>query len=119
MRESPKALVKQMFNYGFFKSRTLRVHPDSLRMRQLAPPALIAARNLITLINRKAGLAATTAYLAAAAGLGTRAARSDQTSMWRAAVAVPLVHLGWGAGFYAGLIKLRHVTAVEAPSDGQ
>ncbi len=115
VRESPKALAKQMFNYGFFKARTLRVHPDSLRMRQLAPPVLIALLASITLVNRRAGLATTTAYLGAAGGLGARAARADQTSAWRAAVAVPVVHLGWGAGFYAGLVKHRRATAVEAP----
>jgi len=42
-RQSLPDLVRQYFSYGLSKVRTLRHHPRSLRLRQLAAPALVLA----------------------------------------------------------------------------
>lgn len=104
VRETPRLLANQMWRYGFYKARTLHRHPESLRMRQLAPPALLLGLGgLAVLDRRRAGLAAG-GYLAAAGALGARAAGQDGTSSWRAAAAVPLVHVSWGAGLLTGAV---------------
>jgi succinoglycan biosynthesis protein ExoA len=102
VRESPRALATQMWRYGFYKARTLRRHPDSLRLRQLAPPALLLTLTGTALMDRRRGALLAGGYLVAAGALGTRAAAQDGTSRWRAAAAVPLVHASWGAGLLAG-----------------
>ncbi|MCI0439080.1 MAG: glycosyltransferase family 2 protein, partial [Chloroflexi bacterium] len=43
VRSTLKGLARQYFRYGFWKVRTLRAHPESLRWRQLAPPAFVVA----------------------------------------------------------------------------
>ena len=37
VRNSLFGLVKQFFRYGLWKTKTLSIHPDSLKKRQLAP----------------------------------------------------------------------------------
>lgn len=41
VRSSIKALWKQYWQYGIWKGRFLRAHPDSLRMRHLVPPVFV------------------------------------------------------------------------------
>lgn len=102
VRETPQALARQMWRYGFYKARTLRRHPDSLRLRQLAPPGLLLGLGAAAVVDRRRGAQLTAGYLLAAGGLGARAALQDGTSVPRAAAAVPLVHLSWGLGLLAG-----------------
>lgn len=102
VRDSPGKLARQMWRYGYYKARTLRRHPGSLRARQLAPPMLLLGLVISTALDKRAGAALTSAYLLAAGGLGARAALEDGTSPLRAATAVPLVHVSWGAGLLAG-----------------
>ena len=91
-RATLAALARQYWAWGRWKRAMLRRHPGSLRWRQLAAPALIAALAASSLAVPLAGPAAAAlplAYLAALA-LG-------------AAVLLPAVlatmHLAWGAGF--------------------
>ena len=105
------ALTKQYFNYGRWKASMLRQHPRSLRMRQLAPPALLLG--LLASVGASAGdwwwgsilpglylsllLGATTGYLA-----GRKAITPPP--FLRVALLLPLVyvtmHLSWGVGFF-------------------
>jgi glycosyltransferase involved in cell wall biosynthesis len=98
------ALGRQMFRYGFYRARTVHLHPGSLRSRHLAPVALIVT--LVALLGWRPskGAACTAAYLGSAAAAGAYAAHQDGSSGWRAAAAVPIVHLSWGSGFLAGLV---------------
>jgi glycosyltransferase involved in cell wall biosynthesis len=106
VRATPGATARQMYRYGFYKALTLRLHPRSLRVRQLAPPALLVAfAGLGALAPRITGYpvaAFAAAYLAGCAVAGARAARADGASAWRGALVPPLVHLSWGAGVLAG-----------------
>ena len=34
-------LLKQFFRYGLWKTKTLSLHPDSLKLRQLAPVSFV------------------------------------------------------------------------------
>ncbi len=112
-RESATALARQMWRYGFFKARTLRLHPRSLRPRQLAPPALVLCLTALTIGRPRLGIVTWLCYLGTAVGLGALAGRADRASPLRAGLATPTVHLCWGLGLLVGL--LRHREAARRP----
>ncbi len=109
VRESLPALAKQMWRYGYYKALTLRLHPDSMRPRQLVPPALVAGLVLVSVARPRAGAALTAAYATAAGVLGARAAATDGAAPWRGALVPPVVHLCWGAGLLAGAARFARV----------
>jgi succinoglycan biosynthesis protein ExoA len=119
-RESLGALSSQMFRYGHFKARTLWMWPDSIRYRQMAPPALIVSLGMASIANPIVGGVGWSAYLVVASGLGSRAALEDGSSSVRAAIAVPVVHLSWTAGLLIGMWSHRHARSsrkLRTPSD--
>ena len=125
-RGSTAALARQYYDYGRWKRVVLARHPRSLRLRQLAPPLVLAALAV------SAALAATGAAIAggglagvAAPGTGTvllglaaaapagygllllaGAAAIGLARRCPEAVLVPvaaaIIHLAWAAGFFAG-----------------
>lgn len=99
-------LGRQMGRYGFFKARTLVAHPRSLRLRQVAPPVLIAGIAGATLVRPRAGAVLLAGYLAAAAAAGVAVTRRGGARPTAVTPAVlPVVHLSWGSGFYCGLVR--------------
>ncbi len=104
-RDNLRALVRQYFDYGRWKSVVLMTYPASLRARQLAAPLLVlglAASIALGLAGMIwAALAIPLVYLLTitlgAAVIGIR--RRDP-----AAILIPLVlatiHLSWGIGFF-------------------
>src|SRR6266511_3550329 len=114
-RESVKALACQMWRYGFFKARTLRLHPRSVRPRQLAPPALVLCLTAVTIGRPRLGMVSWLCYLGTAIGLGASAGRSDRVSAWRAGLATPTVHLCCGLGLLVGLLRHRETALQRRP----
>jgi len=109
VRPSLRKLAHQYFRYGFWKVKTLVTYPDSLRWRQLAPPALVVVLLLalgILLVNRMLGIAVPALYLVTnlVASIWTASRRG-----WKYLPLLPIVfatiHLSWGTGFLAGLFK--------------
>jgi glycosyltransferase involved in cell wall biosynthesis len=104
-RDTLKGLAKQYGRYGFYRAKTARKHPSSMRRSHVLAPgvalaplfALAAPRPLSTAA--RLGLLAYAGLLAAAAA---RAAQSDAAEPSDAA-ALPVVwavmHLSWGYGF--------------------
>ncbi len=119
VRETPAALIKQMWRYGYFKALTLRLHPASLQFRQLAPPALVATLALYFITRSRVLGRLIAAYAVAASVLGARAARDDGADPLRGAVAPPLIHLPWGAGLLAGLVRFAGVASTPLPPGHQ
>lgn len=105
VRESLPALSRQMWRYGYYKALTLRVHPGSLKVRQLAPPALVAGLALLFAVDRRAAAVTTSGYLVASASLGARAAVADEASPWRGLLVPAVVHLSWGSGLLVGVMR--------------
>ncbi len=128
-RDGFASLARQYFAYGAWKRTVLLLHPRSLRLRQLAAPALVAglAASAVGLARgRAAGLAAPVAYTCASALAAARLepaplpemrgqaehhaaaaarlepARLSACDRLRAAAAFAVMHLCWGAGFLAG-----------------
>ena len=100
-------LAGQYFSYGAWKRKMLMRHPGSLRVRQLAAPALVAglAASAAELARgRSRGAAVPAFYLAACVIAATRLGRvlPDWRDRVRAAGAFVTMHVTWGAGFLAG-----------------
>ncbi len=103
------ALAAQHFANGRWKAAMLRRHPRSLRVRQLAAPALLLG------LGASAALAAAGAWVPAvlvpaawAAVLAGAAAVEGVRRRDPAALLVPAalaaIHLGWGAGFWLSCV---------------
>jgi succinoglycan biosynthesis protein ExoA len=105
VRSTPKALVAQMFRYGYFKAATVYLHPSALKARQMAPPVLICSLIALLLRRPRVGVGATAVYVMVGGSLGSRAAISDGASPWRGAVVPAMVHLSWGSGLLVGLVR--------------
>lgn len=110
-RSSIKSLWKQYFQYGFWKTRTLQKHPESLKWRQLVAPAFVFS--LISGIvfspfkwGRRWLAAAAGSYALASLFVSAKIARK---SGWKYLPQLPLIfgamHLGWGSGFLVGFAK--------------
>ena len=105
-RENLSALARQYFANGRWKRRMLLRHPRSLRVRQLAPPALLLGLGASTAL-AAAGLSAAAlvpgAYAALLLGAPLLSARARCDP--RAAILLPAVlatmHLAWAGGFLA------------------
>jgi succinoglycan biosynthesis protein ExoA len=98
-RADLRSLARQFHRYGLSRAATMRRHPDSVRLRQLAPPLLIAG--LASPWRR--WVAAT--YLSALTLRAGLEARRDARACAGFAVAAPVMHLCWGAGFLRGLVR--------------
>lgn len=106
-RRTLRALWKQYFEYGTWKRRVIKMHPESTRLRQLIPPlfliALLASAVLAAFGFGAIALVAPGAYIALLAGatIAQLAKRRDLAALLFPA-AVATMHLSWGAGFLAG-----------------
>ena len=125
-RGSVAALARQYYDYGRWKRVVLARRPRSLRLRQLAPPLLLAALAGSAVLAGAGAIVAAGVFgpapapwagtamlgLAAAAPLGyaalvlAGAAAIGVARRRPEAVLVPLalavIHLAWAAGFFAG-----------------
>lgn len=106
-RQSVGALFRQYVRYGRGKPRVLRLHPRSLKIRQLVPPALVLWIALIagaSFVRPLALLGALPYALVLVAGsLHTgRHVRGIGAKLWLPA-AFAAMHLGWGIGFWTGV----------------
>ena len=106
-RSDYSGLARQYFSYGAWKRTMLIRNPRSLRIRQLAAPALIAGLAFSAFelaLGRWRGGALPVLYAGACAVAATRlgGVLSDRRDRARAAAAFAVMHLGWGAGFLVG-----------------
>lgn len=106
-RASLGALWRQYESYGRGRSRTVRKHPGSLRLRQFAVPAHMLACILSVAVAPFApwALAWPVAYLAALAGLSVWIAVVHASPCGLLGGAAALVmHASWALGFVKGLL---------------
>jgi succinoglycan biosynthesis protein ExoA len=109
-RASLGSLWRQYFDYGKGKRVMLRLHPRSLRWRQLAPPALVVglAGSAVAWVAGAGWIAALVpvAYvLAVAAGAVVTLARGGGGAALLMPAAVVTMHLGWGCGFLTESVR--------------
>jgi len=111
-RQSVPGLYRQYRRYGRGKVRVARLHPESLRPRHLAAPALVTLLAAAGIAARRrpaaaAALAAPYAVLLGAATARVRRDLDDEARPWVAPAFVAM-HVGWGVGFWYGVGDLLH-----------
>ncbi len=132
VRPDLESLWRQFASYGYWKAQMLRRHPRSLRARQLAAPALVAALVLSALASFSSlvglappelsalgrGLFPAVAGLYLAACLGVSVAVALRQGL-RVSLPLPAVfatmHLAWGGGFWVGALFPPRAPAKPVP----
>ncbi|XWX04587.1 glycosyltransferase family 2 protein [Aggregatilineales bacterium SYSU G02658] len=110
-RQTLPALWKQYYRYGRSKVKTLRLHPRSLRPRQIVAPLFVAGLILGPIVSlfipalAVLYLAGIAAYLVANLAFSVRQASQNG---WDLLPLLPIVfltiHLAWGLGFWRELL---------------
>ena len=109
-RHDLRGLACQYYNYGCGRSRTMRRHPTSIRLRQAAVPThyvLTVASVITATIVSPLFLVYPICYLAAL-GIGSLAIAWKHRSSWAfwGAPAAFVMHMAWATGFFAGLLTV-------------
>lgn len=114
-RPSIRAVARQFHKYGRSRAATVRRHPGSLRLRQLAAPILVVGLLSPWRAKVLAG------YGALIAGRVAMTARRDREAAPRIAAVLPTMHLAWGLGFLRGVLSPPHSPAVamDSPECGE
>lgn len=109
-RSSFKRLWMQYFGYGKGRSRTVRRHPTSLRLRQFAVPSFLLLCCLSILLSWWVPLLLLIPGIYAAALTMTSvaiAAKKRSVCGLLGGPAALTMHASWAAGFFTGLLTLR------------
>jgi succinoglycan biosynthesis protein ExoA len=111
-RSSLRSLWRQYYQYGYWKVRVMQKHPRQMRWRQFVPPTYVGAllmSSLIGVIFRPLWwllsvivLLYLLANLAASLSLGRSHGRR---LVPRLLVIHPILHLSYGLGFLAGMMR--------------
>lgn len=113
-RSSLPSLWRQYYQYGYWKVRVMQKHPRQMKMRQFVPAAFVAALACAAAAapwgtpGLLALLAVAGSYAAAnvsAALLTARRGKITDTPLLILAFAA--LHISYGLGFIAGLVKFR------------
>ena len=112
VRNSLFGLIKQFFKYGLWKTKTLSIHPDSLKIRQLAPVLFV-----LSLVSLGIGYSILPFYgvLNWITGIVGLLWLILILSIWKDSpkisniliipIVVFLMHISWGVGFLFGLLR--------------
>ncbi len=106
------SLARQYERYGFWKARMLRRYPRSLRWRQAIPPVFVLVSVALAVIGLFVPLAAQAlavqwilyGLLLGAVGLERAAARRYLPLLVGLPLALAVIHLSWGVGFWRRLL---------------
>lgn len=103
-RSTLTSLARQYFEYGWWRQRTVRKHPGSMRLRQLAAPAVVVvlAGSLVAAAFTPLALGAVGAYLVALATVGALS-EGPVSQRLLTGVALGAMHISWGIGFLSSL----------------
>ena len=112
-RATLRGLARQYFAYGMWKVRVVQKHPRQVRLRHLAPIALVAtlaggavlapvSRTVRALLVVELGL-----YAAALAAACARYGSGRVQTAGLLAVVYPVLHISYGSGMLRGLWQFR------------
>ena len=111
-RPSMSALWRQYFQYGFWKSRVIRLHPASTRWRHLAAPIFVLAVVGLLVLSRIHPLFLLslafllTAYLTSSLVFSVSlAARHGWQYLLGLPMTFAVIHVSWGLGFWWSWIR--------------
>lgn len=113
-RSSLRSLFRQYFQYGLYKVRVFQKHPRQMRLRQFIPPLFVATLLILAIgapfvRAAQVGLvgAAGTYVLASLVASASAAVRTGFPWVFLLPVVFAILHLSYGLGFLAGLIRFR------------
>lgn len=111
VRDSVGQLWRQYRRYGRGKPLVAVRHPTSMRIRHLAPPALVvwlAAATLFAARRPGVAAAAVAPYLVVVSGAGAVISRTAPAESDRRVIPAALVamQVAWGVGFWEGVLDL-------------
>jgi len=109
-RKTLPALYRQYFKYGEGRSRTVRRHPHSLRLRQLAVPGHLALSAVALLATPWTAWLLTwpVVYLAVVCAVCCQLALRQRQACALLGVAAALtMHTAWALGFFSGFFAHR------------
>jgi succinoglycan biosynthesis protein ExoA len=112
-RATPKKLWDQYFRYGWWKVETLKLHPDSLRWRQLVPFLFVLVTLLLGLATPfftlagygLAGVLLSYCFVLGLATLSVLKTRRLSQAVLLFPLAVVIMHVSWGSGFLLNLVS--------------
>ncbi|MBI3448541.1 MAG: glycosyltransferase family 2 protein [Acidobacteria bacterium] len=109
-RETPRALFRQYYQYGYFKVLVAGLHPRMMRPRHFAPSAFVAVLAALAVAAAlsaagKLALAAVlAAHIAATLALTRPRCRGAARAWLLTPAATLLIHAAYGLGFLAGCL---------------
>jgi len=112
-RSTVRSLWKQYYQYGYWKVRVMQKHRRQARVRQLVPPAFVAATVCSALVapfwflGRMTLMGVLGAYAAANIAASLAAGRSRPGLVPYLPVTFATLHVAYGAGYLAGLVHFR------------
>jgi glycosyltransferase involved in cell wall biosynthesis len=107
-RDSIRGLARQYARYGFYRAKTARRHPDSMRRSLWLPPAMVLTAAAAVVAPRpvrdlaRVGIGIYGATLVAGSARAADAAPPDRAAL---PVVFATMHASWGAGFLAGAAR--------------
>lgn len=111
-RGTLRSLWRQYYQYGYWKVRVMQKHPRQMRARQFVPPAFVAglfgSATLGLLWRPVWGLLALVLALYALADAGASLSLGRDSGpryVPRLLIIHPILHLSYGLGFLAGLLR--------------
>jgi succinoglycan biosynthesis protein ExoA len=108
-RDSLKGLARQYWRYGYFRAKTSRRHPHSMRRSHVLCPGLVLALCASLTGPRLVRWPARAALALYLISVLVASARQGGPGRWSDAAALPAVfvtmHIAWGAGFVAGSLR--------------
>ncbi len=122
-RSSLPRLWRQYYQYGYWKVRVMQKHPRQMRWRQFVPVTFVAAAAgsaVLGLFFRPfwylLALVLTLYAIADFAASLSLGARAGWTHVPRLLIIHPILHISYGLGFLAGLLKFRNRFAEVEPT---
>lgn len=113
-RSSFRSLIRQYFEYGYWKVRILQLHPGQMSFRQFVPFTFVVTLILLTLLSffsvlgRWVLLGLAGSYLLANFAASLYTARSKIDAIPLLSLSYLLLHFSYGFGSLVGLISFRN-----------
>jgi succinoglycan biosynthesis protein ExoA len=121
-RSTFRSLWRQYYQYGFWKVRVMQKHRRQVRLRQLIPPAFVAtvAGSAVIapfgFLGRAVLVSAVGSYAVANLAASVAAGRSKPALLPYLPVTYAILHVAYGSGYLAGLVRFRKLWRSAGPS---
>lgn len=109
VRSSLSGLARQFFRNGYWKLRTFKIYPESLRFRQIVPPFFVLCLFISLLMVPLSWPLATiipVLYILVDLIMSIKSSREHGIKyLVLLPIIFPILHIAWGAGFWVGVFR--------------